>query len=166
MYTMPPKVLGQFIESLSIKLAGENPEIGQYALNYNNPQALCFLIDVFPKLQHYLHQYQRDGVVDFLDLGPGFGAAAGLISAMYRSDFLGPRLSVDVMDITEERRSFIELNYPNIRFIHGAIEHADPALTWDIVYCSNAIEHHPDPEFFVSSILSHTRGYAFIVAPQ
>jgi SAM-dependent methyltransferase len=165
MSTMPPRALGQFIESLSNKLAGENPEIGQYALNYNNPQALCFLIDVFPKLQHYLHQYQRDAPVSFLDLGPGFGAAAGLISAMYRSDFLGPRLSVDVMDITEERRSFIELNYPNVRFIHGAIENADPALFWDIVYCSNAIEHHTDPESFIASILSHTRGYAFIVAP-
>ena len=165
MAAMPPKLLGRLFQSLSLASAGKDPEIGRYALDCNNPQALCFLIDVFPQLQHYLQKYQRNSSVSFLDLGPGFGAAAGLISEMYRSDFLGPKVSVDVMDIVEDRRSFIELNYPNVSFIHSAIENIDPDLMWDLVYCSNALEHHPDPDLFIGSILKHTRGYAFIIAP-
>ncbi|NBP37978.1 MAG: hypothetical protein EBS54_00460 [Betaproteobacteria bacterium] len=162
---LPPKFCAQCIEEVQIALAGTDRRIGEYALSCNNPQALCFLIDIYPVLQELLARYPRHETLRFLDIGPAFGAAAGLISQMHRSDFLGPKLDVSVLDITDERRAFIELSYPLVRFIHSSIESVARTEQWDIVYCSNAIEHLAQPKAFIQKVLEHTKGFALFLSP-
>ena len=36
---------------------------------------------------------------------------------------------------------------------------------WDVVYCSNAIEHMEDPRAFIQAVLEHTGSHAVFMAP-
>lgn len=162
---LPAPEVGKLVQALRMHFAGADPAIGRYAMDCNNPQALCFLLDIFPMLQERLMRYPRGSVVKFLDLGPAFGASAGLLADMYRSDFLGPKLQIDAMDIVDDRKQFIEMNYPAIQFMKASIDTISDDAQWDVIYCSNAIEHLDDPRAFLESIMRHTRGYAFILAP-
>lgn len=163
---MPARELGRMFERLQIVSAGEDPRVGQYALDYNNPQALCFLVDVYPVLQKIFATYPRMGTIRLLDIGPAFGASAGLLSEMHRSHFLGPKVKVDVLDIVDSRRDFIEMTYPLVDFLHCPIEEVPADQTWDLIYCSNAIEHMPDPRAFIRCVLQHTTGRAIFLAPH
>jgi SAM-dependent methyltransferase len=162
---LPAKDLGQLFEQLQIATVDKNPKVGEYALECNNPQALCFLIDAYPTLQSLLEKYPRMSQLNFLDIGAAFGASAGLIAEMHRSNFLGPVLKVDALDIVDTRRSFIEMTYPQVNFIYSSIENLPPNSSWDFVYCSNAIEHLDDPVKLIHSIMRVTRGFAIFLAP-
>lgn len=162
---LPPRILGKIHEQLLLKSAGADPRIGEYALECNNPQALRFLIDAYPTLEKIFSTYPRMGEIRFLDIGPAFGASAGLLSQMHRSHFLGPKLKVDVLDIVDDRKSFIELGYPLVEFIHSTIEELPPEKTWDIAYCSNVIEHMEDPASFLSNVARRVSGHVVVLAP-
>lgn len=162
---LPPREAGIMVERLQIQLAGRDPKIGVYALEYNNPQAICFLIDVYSDLQAIFARYPRLGEIRFCDVGPAFGGSAGLLAQMHRSHFLGPRLRVDALDITTERQAFIELSHPLVGFKVGRMEELPVSQRWDVVYCSNAIEHMTCPKTFLRSVLNHTDGYAIFLAP-
>jgi SAM-dependent methyltransferase len=162
---LPPRAVGELLESELIRVAGKDPRLGAYALEFNNPQAICFLLDAYPTLQQLFTRYPRLGLVRFLDIGPAFGAAAGLLAQMHRSHFLGPKLQVDALDILDARRAFIEMSYPLVNFVHARVEDLPPEAQWDVVYCSNAIEHMDDPRSFIRQVLLHTRGHAVFLAP-
>lgn len=162
---LSPRAIGVFFERLQVCSADDDPRVGRYALEFNNPQALRFLIDAYPTLQRIFASYPRMGTVRFLDIGPAFGASAGLLSQMHRSHFLGPKVVVDALDISDARRRFIELSYPLVTFIHASIDSVPPDAMWDVVYCSNAIEHMDDPRAFVRSVMNHTTGRAVFLAP-
>lgn len=162
---LSPSEIGNLFEELQISLAGDDPRIGQYAVEYNNPQALCFLIDAYPRLQKIFATYPRMGEIHLLDIGPAFGASAGLLSQMHRSHFLGPKVIVDALDIVDTRRGFIEMTYPLVNFLHTSIESLPSAAMWDVVYCSNAIEHMDDPNAFIRFVMKHTRAQAVFMAP-
>ncbi len=144
-----PRDVGLLFEQLQIDLAGNDPRVGQYMLDCNNPQTLCFLIDCYPVLQRIFSRYQRTDSLRVLDIGPAFGASAGLLSQMHRSDFLGPKLCVDALDIVDSRRRLIEMAHPHVNFIHESIDALPENMSWDVVYCSNAIEHIDDPRQFI-----------------
>ena len=162
---LTPREIGVLFERLQVSLAGDDPRIGHYALECNNPQALCFLIDAYPTLQKIFATYPRMSTVHLLDIGPAFGASAGLLAQMHRSDFLGPKIVVDALDIIDTRRKFIEMTYPLVNFLHASIESLPGNVMWDVVYCSNTIEHISDPRSFVRSVMKHTRGRAVFLAP-
>lgn len=162
---LPSRELGRMLERLRLYAAGDDIRIGEYALNCNNPQALRFLIDCYPTMSRLFDTFPRMSEINFLDVGPAFGASAGLIADMHRSNFLGPKITVDVLDITQERKKYIELCYPLVNFIQGNIESIEDDKKWDIIYCSNVIEHIENPKIFIEKILSHARYFAIFVAP-
>jgi 2-polyprenyl-3-methyl-5-hydroxy-6-metoxy-1,4-benzoquinol methylase len=159
------KDAGQLVEEHAIWRAGRDPRIGQYAVNFNNPQSLRFLIDVYPDLCWMFSHYSRGDVIRFLDIGPAFGSASGLVFNLHQSGFLGASVQVEVLDITDERQNFFEFRHPRIPFHHGRIESIPATQKWDVVYCSNAIEHMEQPALFVAEVLKRTSGYAMFVAP-
>jgi len=162
---LSPRDIGLLFERLQISLADSDPRVGHYALEFNNPQAVCFLVDAYPTLQKIFATYPRMDTVRLLDIGPAFGAAGGLLSQMHRSHFLGPKVVVDALDIVDKRRKFIEMTYPLVNFLHTSVEMLPKNAFWDVVYCSNTIEHIDDPRTFISSVMSHTKGYAIFLAP-
>lgn len=163
--SLPPRTAGKLHEQLLLKSAGADPRVGEYALECNNPQALRFLIDAYPTLEKIFSTYPRMGEIRFLDIGPAFGASAGLLSQMHRSHFLGPKLKVDVLDIVDERKSFIERSYPLVQFIHSTMEQLPRKKTWDVAYCSNVIEHLEDPVAFLADVAKRISGYVVVLAP-
>ena len=163
--TLSPKDLGLMIEKFQIDLAGNDKRVGNYALDFNNPQALRLMLDAYPTLISLINQYPRMSELTFLDVGPAFGASAGLISQMHRSHFLGPKIKVDVLDIVDSRRKFIEFTHPHVNFIHSSLENLPISLNWDFIYCSNVIEHVANPKLLLNQILLHTKGFAIILAP-
>lgn len=156
---------GLLFERLQLTFAGSDKRIGDYALEFNNPQAIRFLIDAYPTLHQIFSSYPRMGTIELLDIGPAFGAAGGLLSQMHRSHFLGPQVCVSALDIVDSRRAFIELTYPLVRFMHTSIEELPAESQWDVVYCSNTIEHIEDPREFIRLVMRHTRGFAVFLAP-
>ena len=162
---LPASDIGRLFERVQIDFAGEDPRIGAYALEYNNPQALCFLIDAYPTLRRLFNEYPRMSDIRLIDIGPAFGAAGGLLAQMHRSHFLGPKLRVDALDIVADRKNFIEMSYPMISFLHSRIEDISPDKTWDIAYCSNVIEHLDNPQNFLRLLLERIHGYAVLLAP-
>lgn len=162
---LPAREAGRVVERVQMALAGDDPRIGAYALECNNPQAICFLIDVYADLQALFKHYPRMGEVRLLDIGPAFGGSAGLLAGLHRSHFLGPKLTVSALDITPDRERFIAFSYPYVEFMMGTIESLPAGAKWDLVYCSNAIEHMEEPEAFIESVLAHTTGFAVFLAP-
>lgn len=162
---LPARDIGLLFERLQMRLAGRDQRIGRYALDFNNPQAWCFLMAAYPSLQKIFAQYPRMGVIRLLDIGPAFGAAGGLLSQMHRSEFLGPKVVVDALDIVDARQAFIEMTYPLVNFLHADLETLPAEAMWDVVYCSNTIEHLDDPCRFIRCIMQHTRGHAVFLAP-
>lgn len=157
--------MGFLFERLQISAAGSDPRLGQYALEFNNPQALRFMVDAYPTLEKLFATFPRMGTIRLLDLGPAFGAAGGMLSQMHRSHFLGPRVEVTALDIVDSRRTFIELTYPLVQFLHTDVADLPADAMWDVVYCSNTIEHIDDPHQFIRMVMKHTRGYAVFLAP-
>lgn len=156
---------GLLFERLQLSYAGNDKKIGEYALEFNNPQAIRFLIDAYPTLNQIFSSYPRMGTIELLDIGPAFGAAGGLLSQMHRSHFLGPQVCVSALDIVDSRRAFIELTYPLVRFMLTSIVELSAENQWDVVYCSNTIEHIEDPREFIKLVMRHTRGFAVFLAP-
>ncbi|MGO9112919.1 MAG: methyltransferase domain-containing protein [Thermoguttaceae bacterium] len=136
-----------------------------YVFEGDIPQTLAFAIDAMSTLSAIFASYPRFGEISFLDLGPGYGAAAGLISQMFCGHFLGPKVNVEVMDIHDHRQKFIELTFPLVKFRLGTIDKLQSETAWDVVFCSNVIEHTVDPKAFIAATLSHTKDRAVFLAP-
>lgn len=162
---LPARDVGRLFESLQVARAGDRPEVGHYALEFNNPQALRFLMNAYPVLERIFRTFERMGTVRLLDIGPAFGAAGGVLSQMHRSHFLGPQVVVDALDIVDSRRDFIEMSFPLVNFMHTAVEALPREACWDVVYCSNTIEHIDDPRAFIREVMQRTRAYAVFLAP-
>jgi SAM-dependent methyltransferase len=136
-----------------------------YGLEGDNPQTLAFAVDALPAIARVLRGYPQDHEVTFLDIGPGYGGAAGLISEMFCSRFLWARMKVDALDIRDIRQDFMRFRYPLVNFMVGDIADQPTERRWDIVYCSNVIEHTHDPAAFLSATMQHVAGAAVFLAP-
>jgi len=134
-------------------------------LEYDNPQTLAFATDAMPALISLIRSYPKKREIKFLDIGPGFGGASGLISEMFCSDFLWTKVHVDALDIRDTRRDYFKVAYPLVNFAVGDITQAPKDARWDIVYCSNVIEHTSDPKKFLRDVMEHCDGYAVFLAP-
>jgi SAM-dependent methyltransferase len=84
---------------------------------------------------------------------------------MFRGRQLGPKVVVDAIDIHDRRREFIALKYPRVNFLHGDLMALPQSHTWDVLYCSNVIEHTHDPRAFIRKAMQHVRGYGVFLAP-
>lgn len=162
---LPARTVGLAFEAYKASLAGPDPRYGEYALEANNPQSLRFLLDAYPALEAAFQTYPRLSTLRFLDVGPAYGAAAAFLVDLHRSHFLGPRLEVEVLDITAERQDFIAAHCPHIRFVLGTLRELPAEKVWDVALCSNALEHMDDPRAFVDELLPRVSGFLVILAP-
>lgn len=142
------------------------PERGlEYADQYSVPQEMQFVIDCLPALSGLLKDYERGKVVRLLDFGPGFGAGSNLIATLFRSNFLWCRVEVDALDIKDLRKDIASIDYPLVHYRTGRLEDLDPEMRWDIVYCSNVIEHTDDPGALIEALRARSRDWLIVYAP-
>lgn len=142
------------------------PERGlEYADQYSVPQEMQFVIDCLPALTGLLRNYERGQVVRLLDFGPGFGAGSNLIATLFRSNFLWCRVEVDALDIKDLREDVATIDYPLVHYRTGRLEDLEPDTRWDIVYCSNVIEHTDDPGALIEALRARCRDWLIVYAP-
>ena len=99
-----------------------------------------------------------DGGV-FLEVGCGNGHLMESIAAL-RPDMQFVGVDIEHLEITR---------VPNFRFLHGQLEEIDLAEeSADLIYCSNLIEHAPDPTVFAAKCarVLKPRGFLYGVTPD
>lgn len=142
------------------------PERGlAYADAANVPQEMQFAIDCLPTLAEILQGYGRDRTVRLLDFGPGFGAGSNLLATLFRSDFLWCRVRVEALDVKDLRRDLAAFDYPLINYRVGDLDALRPEEKWDIVYCSNVIEHTEEPAELIAKLRARARDWLIVYAP-
>jgi SAM-dependent methyltransferase len=97
----------------------------------------------------------------FLDVGCNGGF---MVEAARERGFEAWGVEVDRVSVAYARE-----RYPANRYFHGAIQaFASSAPPFDLVYCSEVIEHVPDVQDFVAAIASVTRpgGVLFVTTPD
>ncbi len=109
----------------------------------------------------YLSRFVQGGA--FLDIGCNGGF---MVEAARERGFDAHGLDIDGISIAYARR-----HYPNNTFFHGTIESfaaAPEALRFNLVYCSEVIEHLPDVQGFAAAVAGLLRpgGVFFVTTPD
>lgn len=109
----------------------------------------------------YLSRFVPGGA--FLDVGCNGGF---MVEAARECGFEAHGLDIDGVSIAYARR-----HYPDNAFFHGTVESfaaASGAPRFDLVYCSEVIEHLPDVQRFVAAIAGLLRpgGAFFVTTPD
>jgi hypothetical protein len=166
---MSPQQAHNEINKLRNRFYIPHPDCPDRTLEYVDlahvPQELQFAIDCLPLLTGILQAYPKDRVVSLLDYGPGYCAGANLFATLFRSNFLSCKVNVSAMDVKDFRSDLIAFDYPLVDFSVGDISAVPLSKRWDIVYCSNVIEHIPDPGLLISDLVSHAEEWVIIYAP-
>lgn len=167
--SLSPWEANQEIAKIRSKFYIPHPAIPDRTLDYVDSvqvaQEMQFAIDCLPVLSKILQTYPRDKVISLLDYGPGHCGGANLFATLFRSNSLWCKVIVDAMDIKEFRKELINFDYPLVNFSVGDIRSVPLTKQWDIVYCSNVIEHLVDPVPLIADLLNHSDGWAIIYAP-
>lgn len=96
----------------------------------------------------------------FIDVGCNVGCS---VEAARRNGFNATGLELDATALEHARSLF-----PKNRFIVGGVEAAPEGEEFDLVYCTEVIEHVPDTESFIESLakLVAPRGVLSLTCPQ
>lgn len=166
---LSPEEINQEIRNLRYRFFVPHPALPDLPLEFTDsihvPQEMQFAIDCLPLISKVLQTYPRDKEVTFLDYGPGYCAGTNLFATLFRSTKLWCKLNVDAMDIKGFRKDLINLDYPLVNLLIGDIKDVAPAKQWNIIYCSNVVEHLVDPTTLISNLVNHSDGWVIIYAP-
>jgi SAM-dependent methyltransferase len=150
LYTPPPGAPHQTLEWLE---------------SYVVVQSMQFMIDCLPMIRKLLFGKQRRETVTVLDVGTGTGAGANLLATLYQSDFLGPRLKVDALELAPHLKGYAQAKFPLVNYIVGDVLTWGNPGPWDIVICSHTLEHTEDPEGFVFHLAGLAKLWALFYTP-
>jgi 2-polyprenyl-3-methyl-5-hydroxy-6-metoxy-1,4-benzoquinol methylase len=138
----------------------------RYAELYSMPQEMQFAIECMPTIQGLLRRYyQQSDVVKFLDFGPGYAAGANLFATLHCSNFLWCKLEVDALDYVDRRKSYSDVCHPKVNYRIGNIDDLDEREKWNIIYCSNVIEHFENPAEIVDKLRVRAMDWLIFYAP-
>lgn len=166
---LSPAEANREIADIRNKLYIPHPDIPDRTLEYVDAvqvtQEMQFAIDCLPLLTKVLKTYPRDKVVSLLDYGPGHCGGANLYATLFRSNSLWCRVSVDAMDIKAFRKELIQFDYPLVNYSVDNIKDVPLTKQWNLIYCSNVIEHLQDPLPLIADLIDHSDGWVIIYAP-
>jgi len=113
-----------------------------------------------------IQRYVKSGAGNFLDIGCNGGF---MVEAARRKGFTGWGIDLDPVSIDYARRS-----YPGNQFFYGPVSDFDPRdpqgapVTFAAAYCSEVIEHVPEPQGFLWDIyrLLSPGGVLYLTTPD
>jgi len=165
---LSPKAINALRIAKAEVLFEKNPKVPdkdlQFSIAFNFVQEMQFTIDALPEIQRILSAYPKDSNVKLLDFGPGFGAGANLLAQLYSSNFLACKLRVDALDIKPQRSRLARLLFPNVNYMTGMLEEY-PDNYWQIIYCSNVIEHTTEPAALLRLLTKKAKDWVIVLAP-
>ncbi len=96
----------------------------------------------------------------FIDIGCNVGCS---VKAARRNGFESTGLEIDSAAIAHANSL-----YPKNRFVLGTIEAAPKDETFDLVYCTEVLEHVQDADYFIESLakLTAPKGVMFLTTPD
>lgn len=122
-----------------------------------------FMIDLLPRIQSWLNNFPIDSEFSVLDVGPSWGLGTNLLANLYKRPYLGYKLDVTALDITDYHLPYIRAFCPYVR--HDVIDLFDIEQQYDIVICSHVIEHVEKPLDFVRQLINTAKRMVFLAAP-
>lgn len=162
-------LLHQLIRKHRVRLFEPHPEYPEKGLDYVDQahvqQEMQFAIDCLPTITDLLKLYPRDYEVSLLDYGPGYAAGSNLYATLFRSSLLWCKVNVDAMEMKSFRKQLVDFDYPLVNYQVKDIATLDPENKWDIIYCSNVIEHLEEPKSLLSHLVNRSKGFVVIYAP-
>jgi len=166
---LSPDEANQEITRKRNKIYIPHPDIPDRTLDYVDSvqvtQEMQFAIDCLPVLTKVLQAYPKDKEISLLDYGPGHCGGSNLYATLFRSNSLCRKVIVDAMDIKAFRKELINFDYPLVNFSVGDIKDVPRTKQWNVVYCSNVIEHLLDPIPLIADLIDHSDGRVIIYAP-
>ena len=110
--------------------------------------------------QYFLDSIEiPEGTSTLLDVGCAYG------DALFEIERRFPDIHLMGMDIEAQHILGAKQIYPGFEFIQGDIFHL-PNLSWDVIYCSNVLEHfYRAKALKAAKILSNRCSTLFIMAP-
>jgi len=70
-----------------------------------------------------------------------------------------------LLDHVDHRQEFANFCYPNVNYMVGKINKLPQCKHWDIIYCSNVIEHYFRPSKIIKQLINRAKGYVVFYAP-
>lgn len=164
-----PREARREVDQLRATFFKANPNLPDRDFSYahlaNIPQELQFAIDCLPVLSQVLQTYPRDNVPSLLDFGPGYGAGANLFATLFCSQFLWCKVQVDALDARSLRQELATFDYPLVNYRVGEISGLPAEQIWNIIYCSNVIEHVGDPNSVIAELIKRAKDWVILYAP-
>lgn len=113
--------------------------------------------DAVSRLLSQLPQAKR-----FLDLGASYGSVARFLEISM------PQLEVWACELNPISRMRLSERYPDLRLLGARIENFAPEMKFDLVYCSNVIEHIWELDSFLAGLarILSPNGVALILTPD
>lgn len=130
---------------------------GIWASNQGEMQTLFFAHIMNDSLPSYVREYLLNNSFSIGDIGCAYGAATHFLSSIF------PKSSVEGIDFSKKAVETAKDNYANIEFLQGDIT-ALPK-EYDILYCSNVLEHFEYPDKILSAMMKNCRNLAIIMVP-
>lgn len=127
-------------------------------------QSKAFMVALLPFVWRHMLTKEWGSHFRILDVGPGAAFGSELLASMHQSDFLGYRVTIDLIDIDD---TYVEL----IKRCHKSVSTLriqdiyDVTDTYDIVICSHVIEHVPEPLAFVRQLQRLATQKVFVLTP-
>jgi 2-polyprenyl-3-methyl-5-hydroxy-6-metoxy-1,4-benzoquinol methylase len=166
---VPVRIMRQLLQHYRTAQFRVNPNCPErdivYADQANIPQEMQFAIDCLPVLSELLQAYPRNQELRLLDFGPGFGAGGNLFAQLFCSTFLWCPVRVDALDKKSIRAPLARFDYPLVNYRIGELDQLEPSEHWDIIYCSNVIEHTDDPGDLINRLRQRTKDWLILYAP-
>lgn len=132
---------------------------GNYYDKYNtqNPIAKKLMENFFKSLERMIDDLEKP--VNVLEAGCGEGAVANFI---YQK--LNGKCNIDAFDISKRLMEEAILKYENINFTVGNVYEMGGG--YDLVVCSEVLEHLEYPEKALSQLYSATEKYIIVSVPR
>ncbi len=122
-------------------------------------------VDAIPTIHRLYYANPSERVISVLDVGAGTGGGAALLQRLHSR--FGPshlKLDVTALDLEDGRIvQFARYVHPGLRILFADIFTLD--TVHDLVFCSNVIEHIPNPEPFVRRMQALARDYVVCITP-
>jgi SAM-dependent methyltransferase len=126
-------------------------------------QSIIFYGDFLPAL-YQMSVATKLGNTSILDIGPASCAGTAFLdNAMNK--LLGWPVNFTAIDHVPDYERYVRKKYPRINYIVGNV--LDPRYqgAYDVVICSHALEHIPDPAAFVAACNDIARKFCLFYTP-
>jgi hypothetical protein len=147
------------------RMTGLDPGLFQYWYNLFDRGSEISAIDAIPIVQRLYYSNPSERTIRVLDVGAGTGGGSAMLQRIHAHS--GPshlKLDVTALELPDDRlTAFARYVHPNLKMIFADIFELNDL--YDMVFCSNTVEHIEQPVPFVRRMQELARDYVLCITP-